>query len=67
MLRRNCLLKHSIEGKIEKGTEVTEGQGRRRKHLLNYLKQKSGYWKLEEKHQISLCGQLALEESVDPS
>jgi hypothetical protein len=27
-LRRNCLLKHVIEGKIARGTEVTGGRGR---------------------------------------
>jgi hypothetical protein len=37
-LRRNCLLKHAIEGKIEGRVGVTEREGRRRKHLLNYLK-----------------------------
>jgi hypothetical protein len=30
ILRRNCLLKHIIEGKIEGRMEVTERQGRRR-------------------------------------
>jgi hypothetical protein len=28
ILRRNCLLKYIIEGKIEGGTEVAERQGR---------------------------------------
>jgi hypothetical protein len=31
ILRRNCLLKHVIEGKIEARIEVTERRGRRRK------------------------------------
>ena len=34
--RRNCLLKHVIEGK----TEVTGGRGRRRKQLLGYLRKR---------------------------
>ena len=37
ILRRNCLLKHVIEGKIEAGIQVTGRQGRRRKQLLNDL------------------------------
>ena len=48
-LRRNCLLKHIIEGKIEEGIEVTGRQGRRRKQLLNDLKGKRGYRKFKEK------------------
>jgi hypothetical protein len=31
ILRRNCLLKHVIEGKIERRMEVTERRGRRHK------------------------------------
>jgi hypothetical protein len=38
ILRRNCLLKHVIEGVIE----VTERTGRRRKQLLGDLKKKRG-------------------------
>jgi hypothetical protein len=37
-LRRNCLLKHSIEGKIEVEVEVMERQWRRHKELLDDLK-----------------------------
>jgi hypothetical protein len=36
-LRRNCILKHVLEGEIE----VTGRQGRRRKQLLDYLKKKA--------------------------
>jgi hypothetical protein len=36
-LRRNCLLKHVIEGKIE---EVTGQRGIRRKQLLDDLKER---------------------------
>jgi hypothetical protein len=44
-LRRNCLVKHVIEGKIEgKGR-----RGRRCKKLLCDLKEKRGYWKLKKK------------------
>jgi hypothetical protein len=38
ILRRNCLLKHVIEGKIEGRIEVTGRRGRRRKQLLGDLK-----------------------------
>jgi hypothetical protein len=46
ILRRNCLLKHMIEGRLE-GTEMT-GRQRRRKQLLDDLKEKRRYWKLKE-------------------
>jgi hypothetical protein len=40
ILRRNCLLKHVIEGKLDGGTEMTGRRGRRRKRLLDDLKEK---------------------------
>jgi len=49
MLRRNCLPKHVIEGKIEGSVEVRGRRGRRRKQLLDYLKETRGYWRLKEK------------------
>ena len=42
--RRNCLLKHVIEGKIEGRMEVTRVRGRRCKQL----KKTGGYLKLKE-------------------
>jgi hypothetical protein len=48
ILRRNCLEKHVIEGKIEGRIEVTGRRGRRRKQLLDDLKEKRRYWKLKE-------------------
>jgi hypothetical protein len=48
ILRRNCLLKHVIEGKLEGRIEMTERRGRRRKQLLDDLKEKRRYWKLKE-------------------
>jgi hypothetical protein len=48
ILRRNCLLKHVIEGKLEGRIEMTGRRGRRRKQLLNDLKEKKRYWKLKE-------------------
>jgi hypothetical protein len=41
-LRRNCLLKHVIGGKIEGRIEVTGRRGRRRKQLLDDFKGKRG-------------------------
>jgi hypothetical protein len=48
ILRRNCLLKHVIEGTLEGRIEITERRGRRRKQLLDYLKEKRRYCKLKE-------------------
>ena len=42
ILRRNCLLKQVIEGKIKGEIEVTKGQGRRRKKLLDDRKDRRG-------------------------
>jgi hypothetical protein len=50
MLRRNCLLKRVIEGKTEGMMELTGRGGRRRKQLLDGLKETRGYWKLKKKH-----------------
>ena len=43
ILRRNCLLKRVIEGKIKGEVEVTRRRGRRRKKLLDHLKDRRGY------------------------
>ena len=40
VLRRNCLLKHVTEGKIEGRIEVTERRRKRRKQLLAEIKEK---------------------------
>lgn len=37
------------------------------KQLLNYFNEERGYWKLKEEDYIALCGELALEESLDLS
>jgi hypothetical protein len=47
ILRRNCLLKHVAEEKIEGNIEVTGRRGRRCKQLLDDLKETRGYWKLK--------------------
>jgi hypothetical protein len=46
-LRRNCPIKHVIEGKIEGRLELTGRQERRRKQLLDDLKGKKEYWKFK--------------------
>ena len=57
ILRRNFQLKHVTEkeGRIE----VTGRRGKRRKQLLDYLKERAGYWKLKEETQNrTLCKRL---------
>jgi hypothetical protein len=48
ILRRNCLLKQVIEGKIKGRIEATRRRGRRRKKLLDDLGDRRGYSHLEE-------------------
>ena len=43
ILHRNCLLKQVIEGKVKREMEVTRRRGRRRKKLLDDLKDRRGY------------------------
>ena len=48
ILRRNCLLQQVIEGKIKGQIEVKRRRGRRRKKLLDDLKERRGYCQLKE-------------------
>jgi hypothetical protein len=48
ILRRNCLLKQVIEGKLQGEIEVTSRRGRRRKNLLDDLMDSRGYTLLKE-------------------
>jgi len=48
ILRRTSLLIHIIEGKLEERLEVTRRRGRRRKHILDKLKETREYWKLKK-------------------
>jgi len=48
IVRRNCLLKQVIEGKIKGEMEVEIRRGRRRKELLDDLKDRRGYSHLKE-------------------
>src|SRR5215469_5803171 len=48
ILRRNCLLKPVFEGKIKGEMEVTRRRGRKRRKLLDDLKDRRGYSHLKE-------------------
>jgi hypothetical protein len=48
ILRRNCILQRVIEGKIQGRIEVSGRQGRRRRKLLEDLKERRGYSHLKE-------------------
>jgi hypothetical protein len=43
ILRRNCFVQRVIEGKIQGGIEITGRQGKRRRKLLDDLKEMRGY------------------------
>jgi hypothetical protein len=49
ILRINCLIRQVIEGKINGLIEVTERQGRRRRKLLDDLKERRRHSHLKEK------------------
>ena len=67
ILRRNCLLQQVIEGKVKGLIEVTRRRGRRRKKLLDDLKDRRGYCQLKEEALEALCGGIILEEALDLS
>ena len=48
ILRRNCLLQRVIERNIKGKIEVRERRGRRRRKLLDDLKERRGYCHLKE-------------------
>jgi hypothetical protein len=48
ILRRNCLQRHVIEGKIKGISEVTGRRREKRKQLLDDLNEKRGHWKFKE-------------------
>jgi hypothetical protein len=48
ILCTNCLLKQAIEGKIQGRIEMTGRRKRRRKQLLDDLKEKRRHWKLKQ-------------------
>jgi len=48
ILGRNCLVKHVFEGKMDGRIKVKRRREKRRKQLLDDLKEKRGYWDLKE-------------------
>jgi hypothetical protein len=64
ILRRNCLLQRAIEGNIRGGIEVTGRQGRRRRKLLDDLKERRGYSHLKVE-TLESCGELSLDDPLD--
>jgi hypothetical protein len=48
ILHRNCLLRQAIERKIKGRIEATGRRGRRRRELLDYLKERKEYSYLKE-------------------
>ena len=48
ILRRNCLPKQIIKGKVKGEMDVTRRRGRRRKKLMDDLKDRRGYSPLKE-------------------
>jgi hypothetical protein len=48
ILRRNCLIKQVIKGKIKGEMEITRRRGRRRRKLLDDLRERRGYLHLNE-------------------
>ena len=66
-LRRNCFLQRVIEGKIQGGIEVTGRQGRRRRKLLDDLKERRRYSHLKEEVLDRTMCRARLEEASDLS
>jgi len=66
-LHRNCLLQRVIDGKIKGGIEVTGRRGRKRRKLLDDLKERRGYSQLKEEALDRTMWELDLEEALDQS
>jgi hypothetical protein len=65
ILRRNCFLQRVIEGKIEGGIEVTRRRGRRRRKLLDDIKERTGYSHLKEEALDSFMLRARFEKALD--
>ena len=65
MLRRNYLLRHVIEGKINGRIEVKRRRGRRRNQLPDDLMERDDTENWKMKHYFALDAGLTLELSVD--
>jgi hypothetical protein len=62
ILRRNCLLKHIIEGKIR----GTRRRGRRCKQLLDDLKEARRYWPLKGEARDRILWRTQFERGYGP-
>jgi len=67
ILRRNCLLQRVTEGKIKGRAEVTGRRGRRRRKLLDDLKEKREYSHFKEEALDRTVWRAALEGVLDLS
>jgi hypothetical protein len=67
ILRTICLLKHFIERKVDGRIEVMERRGRRRKQLMDDLKERKGYWKLNEEALYRTVWRTCFVEAIDMS
>ena len=65
ILCQNCLLQRVTEGKIQGEIEVTGGQGRRGRKLLDDLKETRGYCHLKEEALDRTMHTASLEEALD--
>ena len=50
--RRSCLLQQFTEGKVKEGIEVMGRRGRRRRKLLDAIKERTGYSHLKAETNI---------------
>ena len=66
ILRRNCLLRRVVEGKIKGGIKVTGIRGRRRRKLLDNLKERRGYSHLKEEALDRTMWTACFERSFGP-
>jgi ribosomal 50S subunit-associated protein YjgA (DUF615 family) len=66
ILRGNCLLKHVTEGKVEGMIEVTGGRGRRRKEVIDELKEARDNVKLREEALDGTVWRTGFERSYRP-
>jgi hypothetical protein len=67
ILRRNCLLQQVTDGKIKLGIEVTGRRERRRRKLLDDLKEGRGYSNLKEEALDRTVWRAGFEEALELS
>jgi hypothetical protein len=67
ILRRNCFLKQVIEGKIKGEIEVARRRGRRRRKLLDDLKDRREYPRMKEDVLVRIMWRNRLEEVLNLS